>query len=94
MIWPVFIIISFSYAILSGNLETLNSAIFESTSDAISLCISLLGTICLWNGIMQIANKTTLIDKLTDFGILVKDSTYAKIGYRYNKIYNVFVGKN
>ncbi len=65
MIWPVFIIISFSYAILSGNLETLNSAIFESTSDAISLCISLLGTICLWNGIMQIANKTTLIDKLT-----------------------------
>ncbi len=63
-IWPLFIIISFSYAIFSGNLEKLNSAIFTSTSDAINLCISLLGTICLWNGIMQIANKTTIIDKL------------------------------
>ncbi len=63
-IWPAFIIISFSYAIFSGNLEKLNSSIFASTSDAINLCISLLGTICLWNGIMQIANKTTIIDKL------------------------------
>lgn len=66
-IWPIFIIVSFSYAIFSGNLEQLNSAIFESTSDAISLSINLLGTICLWNGIMQVANKTTLIDKLTNF---------------------------
>ena len=65
-IWPVFIIISFSYAIFSGNLESLNSSIFESTNDAISLLINLLGTICLWNGIMQVANKTTMIDKLTN----------------------------
>ncbi len=36
---------------------------------------------------------STLIDKLEELGILVKDSTYAKLGYRYNKIYNVFVGK-
>ena len=64
-IWPIFIVISFSYAIFSGNLEKLNATIFTSTSDAISLCINLLGTICLWNGIMQIANKTTLIDKLS-----------------------------
>ena len=63
-IWPVFIIFSFAYAICSGNLEELNSSIFESTSDAISLCISLLGTMCLWNGIMQIANKTTIMNKL------------------------------
>ena len=66
-IWPFFIIISFIYAILSGNLENLNSSIFASTSDAIGLCISLLGTMCLWSGIMQIANKTTMIDKLTKF---------------------------
>lgn len=65
-IWPVFIIISFSYAIFSGNLESLNSSIFESTNDAISLSINLLGTICLWNGIMQVANKTTMINKLTN----------------------------
>ena len=37
---------------------------------------------------------STLIDKLEELGILVKDSTYAKLGYRYNEIYNVFVGRN
>ena len=37
---------------------------------------------------------STLIDKLEEIGILVTDSTYAKLGYRYNEIYNVFVCKN
>ena len=36
---------------------------------------------------------STLIDKLEKLGILVKDSSYAKLAYRYNKIYNIFVGK-
>ncbi len=65
IVWPIFIIISFSFAIFSGNLEKLNSSIFESTSDAINLSLSLLGTICLWNGIMQIANSTSVVEKLT-----------------------------
>ena len=65
IVWPIFIIISFSYAIFSGNLENLNSSIFQSTEDAINLSINLLGTICLWNGIMQIANKTSIVEKLT-----------------------------
>ena len=67
MVWPIFIIISFTYAIFSGNLESLNSSIFQSTEDAINLTIGLLGTICLWNGIMQIASKTSIIDKLMKF---------------------------
>lgn len=65
IVWPFFIIISFSFAIFSGNLEKLNSSIFESTSDAINLSISLLGTICLWSGIMKIASNTSVIEKLT-----------------------------
>lgn len=34
-----------------------------------------------------------LIDKLVELKILVPDSNYAKLSYRYNEIYNVFVGK-
>lgn len=67
IVWPIFIIISFSYAIFSGNLDSLNSSIFQSTEDAIKLTLSLLGTICLWNGVMQIASKTSVIDKLARF---------------------------
>ena len=67
IIWPIFIIISFIYAIFSGNIEKLNSAIFESAEETVSLCITFLGTICLWNGIMNIAVNTSLIKKLTKF---------------------------
>lgn len=65
IIWPIFIIASFSYAIFSGNLEQVNSAIFDSTSSAIELSISLLGTVCLWSGIMQIASEANVVEKLT-----------------------------
>lgn len=65
IVWPVFIIISFSFAILSGNLEKLNSSVFESTENAINLTINLLGTMCLWSGIMEIAINTKIIDALS-----------------------------
>lgn len=64
IIWPVFIIVSFIYAILNGRVAEVNSSIFESTKLAVDLSISLLGTICLWNGIMQIASQTNIIKLL------------------------------
>lgn len=64
-IWPFFIIISFLYSIYSGNIFNINNSIFESAEQTIELCITLLGTICLWNGIMKIATKTSLLEKLT-----------------------------
>ena len=67
IVWPIFIIISFSYSIFFGDINLLNSEIFRSIESAINLSINLLGTICLWNGIMQIASKTSVIDKLTRF---------------------------
>ena len=65
ILWPIFIIVSFGFAIFTGNIDKINNSIFSSTSDAVNLCISLLGTICLWNGIMKIASKTSILDKFT-----------------------------
>ena len=67
ILWPAFIIVSVIFAILSGNIKELNSSIFESTELAVSLCITLLGTMCLWNGIMRIASKTSVMKKITNF---------------------------
>lgn len=63
-IWPAFLIISFIFAIFSGRLPEVNNSIFESTSNAIELCLTLIGTMSLWCGIIKIAMKTSLIDKL------------------------------
>lgn len=63
-IWPIFIIISFIYAFFSGNIDKVNSGIFESTKSAVELSLTFLGTMCLWNGIMKIAYNSKLINKI------------------------------
>ena len=65
IIWPIFIIISYIYAILSGTIENVNNAVFEYTETAVELTITLLGTMCLWNGLMEIASNTKLINRIT-----------------------------
>lgn len=65
IIWPLFLIISFVYAIFNGRLEQVNTSVFEGTKSTVELCITLLGTMCLWNGIMKIACKTSIVKKLT-----------------------------
>lgn len=64
ILWPIFIIISIVYAILSGNLQNLNNSIFEATDTAVSLTLTLIGTTCLWSGIMEVASKTNIIEYL------------------------------
>ena len=67
ILWPIFIILSFIYALISGKVNEVNNGIFTSLSDAVQLSITFLGTICLWNGIMEVAKKTSLINKMTNF---------------------------
>lgn len=65
IIWPMFIIISFVYAIAVGRVDEVNQSIFDSAASAVELSITFLGTMCLWNGIMKIVQETTLMQKLT-----------------------------
>lgn len=63
-LWPILIIISIIFAFFSGNIEKLNESIFSSAESAVELTIIFIGTMCLWNGIMNIAYKTKLIEKI------------------------------
>ncbi len=65
IIWPAFITIAFIYALISGNIEQTSNGIFESCTSAVELTLTFFGTICLWNGIMNIAKHTSLMPKLT-----------------------------
>lgn len=62
--WPICIIISIGFAIITGNIESINNAVFESAETAVSLTITLLGTMTLWSGIMEIAVNTKIIVRL------------------------------
>ena len=63
-IWPAFIIVSIAFAIFTGNIDKINNSIFDSTSLAVELSITMLGTMCLWSGIMEIAANTSIIKKI------------------------------
>lgn len=64
ILWPLFIIISIVYAIISGNIEKLNNSIFESAQNVVEFSIALIGMTCLWSGIMEIATNTKIIGYL------------------------------
>lgn len=69
LIWPIFIIISFTYGIFSGRVNEINSGIFSSTEEAVQLCINLLRNNMLmeWNYADSGENKTCYwIDKIAE----------------------------
>lgn len=63
-IWPLIIIVSFLYAVVSGNIENVNNSIFVSLKDVINLCITLVGTMSLWCGLMEIVKNTSIMAKI------------------------------
>ena len=64
IIWPIFLIISFVFSFIFGKLPEINNSIFESVQEAVNLTLTLLGTMCLWCGIMNIAMTTSLVKKI------------------------------
>ncbi len=49
------------FAAISGEVGALNDAIFAAAEDAPMLIIELCGMICLWTGLMKIAEKSGLV---------------------------------
>lgn len=66
-IWTFLIVFSLISAIYYGNMGELSSGVINSGNTAVNLCISLLGTFCLWNGIMNVAEKSGLSNEFAKF---------------------------
>ena len=63
-LWPILIIVSLFFAIISGNITNLNNSIFISVSDVVNLSLTLVGNMCLWCGLMAIIKETKIMDFL------------------------------
>lgn len=64
VIWCFFILLSIIFGIVSGNIEAVNNSIFSSIENTMTLVIKMIGGMCFWSGIMEIAMNTTLQEKL------------------------------
>ncbi len=66
-VWTMMIAFSFICAIFNGNMQLLSDSIVTGGQNAITLCIKLLGMMCLWGGIMKIADKSGLTSAISKF---------------------------
>lgn len=60
-IWFGLLAAGFVVAVFNGRLEQATQALLKSSAEATELCIGLLGVMCLWSGLMNIARESGLI---------------------------------
>ena len=59
------ILIGVVFGAFTGNMEAVSKAALDSAGEAVSLCITMIGVMALWVGLMEIAQKSGLIEKMT-----------------------------
>ncbi len=57
-IWSGMMIIAVIFGLLTGKITEVSSALMTGANDAVAMTISLMGIMCLWTGIMNIAENT------------------------------------
>ncbi len=64
-IWAFMILIGVVFGAFTGNMEEVSKAALDSAKEAVSLCITMIGVMSLWVGLMEIAQKSGLIERMT-----------------------------
>lgn len=57
-------VLSFVYALFNGTMPQVSGAILEKSGEAVELVISLCGVMCFWCGLMKVAERAGLTEKL------------------------------
>lgn len=60
-LWAFMILAGVAYGTVTGNIEAVSGGLIEGGGEAVSLCITMLGIVSLWTGLMNIAQKSGLI---------------------------------
>lgn len=64
-IWAAMVIIGVAYGAFTGNLDKISDGFLDSSKEAVTLCITMLGVLSFWLGIMEIGKKAGIINQLT-----------------------------
>lgn len=64
-IWAGMILLGVIYGICTGQMGALTTGALDSAREAVSLCITMAGVMALWMGLMQIAEESGMITKMT-----------------------------
>ena len=86
-IWAIMILLGVVVGVVTGRMEEVGNGALESAQSAVTLCITMMGILSLWTGLMQIARASGLLKKMSQglspiirflFPSLPKDSKAAE----------------
>lgn len=97
-LWAGMLLTGIVYGSIRGKMNVITEAALSSSKEAVSLCITLMGVMCFWVGMMKIAEKSGLLGSLSKklepllhfLFPAVKKSPKAKEYIASNVIANVF----
>lgn len=64
-LWGFMILLGILFAAATGRIGTVGTAAIDSSKEAVTLCITMLGVMSMWTGLMNIVKKAGIIDALT-----------------------------
>lgn len=64
IIWVVMIFAAVVAGLLLGRVKEISDALLASCGNAVNLAITMLGAMCLWSGLMRVAERAGLVDGL------------------------------
>jgi spore maturation protein A len=64
LIWVLLTVIGIVFAMFNGTMEQVNEAVFKGGKEAITISFGLISVLVFWLGLMKIAEKAGLLEKL------------------------------
>lgn len=64
-LWAGMMMLGIIYAAFTGRLPDITNAALDSSKEAITLCITMIGIMSFWVGLMEIATKAGIIEQLS-----------------------------
>lgn len=63
VLWAGMILIGIIFAAFTGKIPEITDAALDSSKEAVTLCITMIGVMAFWMGLMEIASKAGMIEK-------------------------------
>lgn len=63
-LWGLMIVIGVVVGVFNGKMEAVSVASINSAKEAVTLCITMLGVMSMWTGLMEVAKKSGIINAL------------------------------
>lgn len=65
-IWAFMILIGIATGVVTGRMEAVGNGALASAESAVTVCITMLGILSMWTGLMQVAKASGLLRKMSE----------------------------